>query len=43
MPVRLWVDVQDLGIQAVFPLVVVFLLATLPLPLWLGLRARRLP
>jgi molybdate/tungstate transport system permease protein len=41
MPVRLWTDVQDLGIQAVFPLVAVFLLATLPLPLWLGLRARR--
>jgi molybdate/tungstate transport system permease protein len=40
MPVRLWVDVQDLGIQAVFPLVAVFLAATLPLPLWLGLRAR---
>jgi molybdate/tungstate transport system permease protein len=41
MPVRLWIDVQDLGIQAVFPLVAVFLMATLPLPLWLGLRARR--
>lgn len=41
MPVRLWVDVQDLGIQAVFPLVAVFLAAALPLPLWLGLRARR--
>ncbi len=41
MPVRLWVNVQDLGLQAVFPLVAVFLLATLPLPLWLGLRARR--
>jgi molybdate/tungstate transport system permease protein len=41
MPVRLWVDVQDLGIQAVFPLVAVFITATLPLPLWLGLRARR--
>jgi len=43
MPVRLWIDVQDLGIQAVFPLVAAFLLATLPLPLWLGLRARRSP
>ncbi|MDE2318582.1 MAG: ABC transporter permease subunit [Rhodospirillales bacterium] len=40
MPVQLWTDVQDLGLQAVFPLVGVFLLATLPLPLWLGLRAR---
>ena len=41
MPVRLWVDMQDLGIQAVFPLVALFLAAALPLPLWLGLRARR--
>lgn len=40
MPVQLWTDVQDLGLQAVFPLVAVFLLATLPVPLWLGLRAR---
>ncbi len=41
MPVRLWTDVQDLGIQAVFPLLAVFLVAALPLPLWLGLRARQ--
>jgi molybdate/tungstate transport system permease protein len=41
LPVRLWVDVQDDGIQAVFPLLAVFLLVALPLPLWLGLRARR--
>ncbi len=40
MPVQLWTDVQDLGVQAVFPLVALFLLAALPLPLWLGLRAR---
>ncbi|MGE4480495.1 molybdate ABC transporter permease subunit [Acidocella sp.] len=40
MPVQLWTDVQDLGLQAVFPLVAVFLLVTLPVPLWLGLRAR---
>jgi molybdate/tungstate transport system permease protein len=40
MPVRLWIDVQDIGLQAVFPLLAAFLLATLPLPLWLGLRAR---
>jgi molybdate/tungstate transport system permease protein len=43
MPVQLWTDVQDIGLQAVFPLVAVFLLASLPLPLWLGLRARRRP
>lgn len=41
MPVQLWTDVQDLGLQAVFPLVGVFLLVTLPVPLFLGLRARR--
>ncbi len=41
MPVQLWTDVQELGIQAVFPLLAVFLLATLPAPLWLGLQARR--
>ncbi|MDE8346945.1 MAG: ABC transporter permease subunit [Acidocella sp.] len=43
MPVQLWTDVQDLGVQSVFPLLALFLLATLPLPLWLGLRARRRP
>lgn len=41
MPVQLWTDVQDLGLQAVFPLVGMFLLVTLPVPLWLGVRARR--
>jgi molybdate/tungstate transport system permease protein len=43
MPVRLWVDVQELGVPAVFPLLAVFLAAALPLPLWLGLRSRRAP
>jgi molybdate/tungstate transport system permease protein len=43
MPVRLWTDVQDLGLPSVFPLVAVFLAATLPIPLWLGLRARPAP
>lgn len=41
LPVRLWVDVQDDGIEAVFPLLAIFLLVALPLPLWLGLRGRR--
>ena len=41
MPVRLWVDVEDFGVAAVFPLLAAFLLVTLPLPLWLGLRSRR--
>lgn len=41
MPVQLWTDVQDEGIAAVFPLLAAFLAVALPLPLWLGLRARR--
>jgi molybdate/tungstate transport system permease protein len=41
LPVRLWVDVQELGISAVFPLLAAFLAVSLPLPLWLGFRARR--
>jgi molybdate/tungstate transport system permease protein len=41
MPVQLWSDVQDFGIAAVFPLLAAFLLAALPVPLWLGLRAGR--
>lgn len=40
LPVRLWVNLQDQGIQAVFPLLAIFLAVALPLPLWLGLRAR---
>jgi molybdate/tungstate transport system permease protein len=40
MPVRLWIDVQDLGVAAVFPLLALFLAVALPLPLWLGLRKR---
>jgi molybdate/tungstate transport system permease protein len=41
LPVRLWVDVQELGVSAVFPLLAAFLAVSLPLPLWLGFRARR--
>ncbi|OYY02612.1 MAG: sulfate ABC transporter permease [Acidocella sp. 35-58-6] len=43
LPVRLWVDLQDQGISAVFPLLAVFLVVALPLPLWLGLRSRHAP
>jgi molybdate/tungstate transport system permease protein len=43
LPVRLWVDLQDQGITAVFPLLAVFLVVALPLPLWLGLRSRHSP
>jgi molybdate/tungstate transport system permease protein len=35
IPVRLWVDLQDQGVAAVFPLLLAFLAAALPLPLWL--------
>ena len=41
MPVKLWVNLQDIGLPAVYPLLWLFLLVALPLPLWLGLRARR--
>ncbi len=41
LPVRLWVDLEDQGIEAVFPLLAIFLILALPLPLWLGLRGRR--
>ncbi|MBU6428884.1 MAG: ABC transporter permease subunit [Cyanobacteria bacterium REEB65] len=34
MPVQLWVDLQDAGLAAVMPLLLVFLLCSLPLP-WL--------
>lgn len=41
MPVKLWVDLQDTGLGAVFPLLWVFLLVAMPLPLALGIAARR--
>lgn len=42
MPIRLWVDLQDQGVAATFPLLLAFLAATLPLPLWLlGTTIRR--
>jgi molybdate/tungstate transport system permease protein len=34
MPVQIWVNLQDAGMPAVLPLLVVFLLTALPLP-WL--------
>jgi molybdate/tungstate transport system permease protein len=34
MPVQIWVNLQDSGMPAVMPLLVVFLLTALPLP-WL--------
>ncbi len=41
IPVQLWVNLQDQGLNAVYPLLWVFFAAALPLPLWLGLTARR--
>jgi molybdate/tungstate transport system permease protein len=41
IPVRLWVNLQDYGLGAVYPLLWVFFACALPLPLWLGLAARR--
>ncbi len=41
MPVQLWVDLQDRGLSAVLPLLVVFLLTALPLPWILHLLSNR--
>jgi molybdate/tungstate transport system permease protein len=41
IPVKLWVNLQDAGLSAVYPLLWLFFLAALPLPVWLGLAARR--
>ncbi|MBQ4855857.1 ABC transporter permease subunit [Rhodanobacter sp. B2A1Ga4] len=41
IPVKLWVNLQDSGLQAVYPLLWVFFLVALPLPLVLGLAVRR--
>ena len=35
MPIRLWVDLQDQGVASTFPLLLAFLAAALPLPIWL--------
>lgn len=41
IPVKLWVNLQNIGLDAVYPLLWVFFLVALPLPLVLGLAARR--
>ena len=41
MPVKLWVNLQDIGLSAVYPLLWVFFLVAMPLPLILGLASRR--
>ncbi len=41
IPVKLWSNLQDYGLSAVYPLLWVFFLVALPLPLVLGLAVRR--
>src|SRR5260370_30596492 len=41
MPVQIWVNLQDAGMPAVMPLLVVFLLTALPLPWLIHLIAQR--
>ena len=41
IPVKLWVNLEDVGMPAVYPLLWLFLAIGLPLPLLLGLAARR--
>jgi molybdate/tungstate transport system permease protein len=41
IPVKLWVNLQDSGLQAVYPLLWVFFVVAMPLPLALALLSRR--
>jgi molybdate/tungstate transport system permease protein len=41
IPVKLWVNLQNVGLNAVYPLLWIFFLVAMPLPLILGLAARR--
>ncbi|SEQ22180.1 molybdate/tungstate transport system permease protein [Faunimonas pinastri] len=41
IPVKLWVNLQDIGLTAVFPLLWLFFLVAMPLPLLLRFLARR--
>ncbi|HUC17164.1 MAG TPA: ABC transporter permease subunit [Acetobacteraceae bacterium] len=41
MPVQLWVNLQDSGLDSVYPLLWLFFLVAMPLPLWLGMVSRR--
>jgi molybdate/tungstate transport system permease protein len=42
IPVKLWVNLSDLGLDAVYALLWLFFLVALPLPLILGIASRRL-
>lgn len=41
IPVKLWVNLQDVGLSAVYPLLWLFFLIAMPLPLLLGLASRK--
>ncbi|MEP6601951.1 MAG: ABC transporter permease [Nitrospirota bacterium] len=41
IPVKLWVNLQDIGLAAVYPLLWLFFVVALPLPLYLGILSRR--
>ncbi len=41
IPVKLWVNLQNAGLSAVYPLLWLFFACALPVPVWLGLAARR--
>ena len=41
IPVKLWVNLEDSGLAAVYPLLWLFLIVAMPLPLWLGIVSRR--
>ena len=41
IPVKLWVNLEDSGLDAVYPLLWLFFLVAMPLPLWLGMVSRR--
>jgi len=40
MPVQLWINLQDAGLPAVMPLLLLFLLTALPLPWLIHILAR---
>ena len=41
IPVKLWVNLQDIGLSAVYPLLWLFFVVAMPLPLVLGIASRR--
>jgi molybdate/tungstate transport system permease protein len=41
IPIQLWVNLQNIGLDAVYPLLWLFFLVAMPLPLWLGMVSRR--